>query len=75
MIYIHGGKFTQGTGSEIKPEFIMTQDIVFVTINYRLGVYGFINTVNSHTQGGMEEIGNNGFKDQVLAFKWVQKKY
>lgn len=42
MVWIHGGGFTAGSGnSEIYgPDFLITQDIVIVTINYRLGILG-----------------------------------
>lgn len=42
MVFIHGGAFVGGSGdSEIYgPEFLITQDIVLVTINYRLGLLG-----------------------------------
>lgn len=42
MFYIHGGGFTSGSGnSEVYgPEFLLTEDIVLVTINYRLHVLG-----------------------------------
>lgn len=42
MFFIHGGGFTSGSGnSELYgPEFLLTEDIVLVTINYRLHVLG-----------------------------------
>lgn len=45
----------------------MDKDIVFVSMNYRLGVLGFLST------GDEVAPGNYGLKDQVLALKWVQK--
>ena len=44
----------------------MDRDIVLVTMNYRLGTLGFLAT------GTKEAPGNAGFKDQVLALKWIQ---
>ncbi|XP_033228941.1 esterase FE4-like [Belonocnema kinseyi] len=49
------------------PLYLMDQDIVLVTINYRLGLLGFLSTGDSVAPG------NFGLKDQVLALKWVQK--
>lgn len=42
MVFIHGGGFYENSGSEdlYSPEFLMTEDIVLVTINYRLGIFG-----------------------------------
>lgn len=47
----------------------MMEDIVIVTINYRLGVLGFLRLED--TSLGVP--GNAGLKDMVLALKWVQK--
>ena len=70
IAYIHGGGFVVGSGiSEgfAGPEIIMDRDIVFVTMNYRLASLGFLST------GTKEAPGNVGFKDQVMALKWIQK--
>ena len=42
MFWIHGGAliFGSGNGDMYGPEFLMTEDIVLVTINYRLGILG-----------------------------------
>jgi carboxylesterase type B len=45
----------------------MDRDVVVATINYRLGVLGFLAT------GTKEAVGNMGLKDQVLALKWIQE--
>ncbi|XP_023347532.1 acetylcholinesterase [Eurytemora carolleeae] len=69
LVYIHGGSFVYGSGgfSELGPIYLMDQDIVLVTINYRLGPFGFLSL------GTQEVPGNAGFWDQNLALKWVQK--
>jgi carboxylesterase type B len=43
-VWIHGGGFTSGSGSTevYGPEFLLTEDIVLVTINYRLGIIGTV---------------------------------
>ncbi|CAL8125605.1 unnamed protein product [Orchesella dallaii] len=68
MAWIHGGGFTFGDGFQYYgPRYFMDEDVILVTFNYRLGVFGFLST-------GDEVIpGNNGLKDQVLALKWVQE--
>ncbi|KAK9719044.1 Carboxylesterase family [Popillia japonica] len=71
MVYIHGGGFFAGSASSMLagPEFIMTQDVVLVSIHYRLGVFGFTNFDDPE----LEVPGNAGMKDQVLALKWVKE--
>jgi acetylcholinesterase len=69
LVYIHGGAYYIGSGLSNHyggPYYLMDQDIVLVTINYRLGLLGFLSL------GTSECPGNAGFKDQVLALKWVQ---
>jgi len=68
MVWIHGGAFQYGSALPIYgPGKLMGCDVVLVTINYRLGVFGFLST-------GDEVIpGNAGMWDQVLALKWVQE--
>ncbi|KAJ3645079.1 hypothetical protein Zmor_022766 [Zophobas morio] len=70
MFWIHGGAliFGSGNGDMYGPEFLMTEDIVLVTINYRLGILGFV----SFEDPSLEIPGNAGFKDQVMALQWVQ---
>lgn len=70
IIYLHPGGYYE-TSSQSKtvagPEHLMDRDIVLVTVNYRLGILGFLST------GTKEAPGNNGLKDQVEAFKWVRE--
>ena len=71
MFWIHGGGFIAGSGSEnlYGPEFLITNGVVLVTVNYRLGLLGFIN----FDDPCLDVPGNAGLKDQVMALKWVQK--
>lgn len=68
MFVIHSGGFAHGneiTKDEANPEFLVENDVVVVTINYRLGMFGFLSL-------NMPEIsGNMGLKDQVKALEWV----
>ena len=68
MVWIHGGAFTIGSGSEDYYDganLAARGDVVIVTINYRLGALGFLN---------LPALGetNFGMRDQVAALKWVQ---
>lgn len=67
IVYIHGGAFTYGAGRWYQPHYLMDRDVVFVTINYRLGPFGFLSTGDEIVPG------NNGLKDQVAALKWIQR--
>ncbi|KOB65096.1 Antennal esterase CXE14 [Operophtera brumata] len=67
LIYIHGGSFLMGSGQTKGVEPLIKQNIIVVTINYRLGALGFL------CLGINEAPGNAGLKDQVAALKWVQR--
>ncbi|XP_077292832.1 venom carboxylesterase-6-like [Arctopsyche grandis] len=69
LVYLHHGGFIVGSGSAAKfgPDLFIEQDIVFVSINYRLGAFGFLSL------GCAEATGNMGLKDQSLALRWVQE--
>jgi len=65
MVWIHGGAFLFGTGATpwYDGRSFARDDVVLVTINYRLGAFGFL-----HIDGQ----GNNGILDQVAALEWVR---
>lgn len=69
MVWIHGGAYYGGSGNSLLygPELLVRQDVVIVTINYRLGILGFFSTGDQHAQG------NYGLKDCIEALQWVQK--
>ena len=69
MVWIHGGTFISGTSFErgFDASIIALHDIVVVTLNYRLGAFGFLlGTDEQHP-------GNLGQYDVILALQWVQK--
>jgi para-nitrobenzyl esterase len=74
MVWIHGGAFTIGSGSDpmynsdVLPK---RGNIVFVSINYRLGMLGFLR-LKDVTDGKISATGNEGLMDQVAALKWVK---
>ncbi|XP_033228895.1 esterase FE4-like [Belonocnema kinseyi] len=67
MVWIHGGSFNSGSSNMFGAQYLLDKDVILVTINYRLGIFGFLSTGDSVAPG------NFGMKDQVLALKWVQK--
>ncbi|XP_028178028.1 esterase FE4-like [Ostrinia furnacalis] len=70
MVFIHGGGFVFGSGTDDTvhgPDFLIEKDVVVVTFNYRLGILGFL-ALNSK-----DAPGNMGLRDQVQALKWIQK--
>src|SRR5262245_49257019 len=74
MVYVHGGAFIIGSGRWGWYEgrrLAERGDVVLVTINYRLGVFGFLN-LSEIGGGGYEESSNCGLLDQVAALEWVR---
>lgn len=75
MVWIHGGAFMYGSGSSETYDgtsFAQTGDLVVVTINYRLGAFGFLHLEEIGGES-FAESGNCGILDQVAALKWVQE--
>lgn len=72
IVYIHGGGFTSGGNScEVYDGVEMAKKgIVFVNINYRVGVLGFLAHPKLTKEQGTS--GNYGLMDQIFALKWVQ---
>jgi para-nitrobenzyl esterase len=74
MVWIHGGGYTAGAGSE--PRYtnsaLVSKGIVLVTINYRLGVFGFLAT-EELVKEGKGYSGNYGLMDMVAALQWVKQ--
>ena len=74
MLWIHGGAFTIGSGSSPIYDgsaLASRGDVVVVTINYRLGVLGFLNLAEA-TSGAIPSTGNEGLLDQHAALLWVR---
>ena len=68
LVWIHGGGFIIGSSDRFLygPRYLVKQDIILVTLNYRLGPYGFMCLDQPQVPG------NQGLKDQHLAFKWIK---
>jgi len=74
-LWIHGGGYREGWGSE--PEFDGQEwgnkDVVLVSINYRLGVFGFLTHPELSKESPNHVSGNYGILDQIESLKWIQK--
>ncbi|KAK5649399.1 hypothetical protein RI129_000428 [Pyrocoelia pectoralis] len=66
IVNIHPGAFQCGDAALASPVYIMDRNIVYVNVNYRLGILGFLSTEDAFIPG------NNGLKDQQLALRWIQ---
>lgn len=75
MVWIHGGGYLVGSGAE--PHYtgsaFAKKGVVFVTINYRLGVLGFFAHPALSASQDDEPLGNYGLMDQIAALEWVQE--
>jgi len=84
MVWIHGGGNVNGSASELVPysdpaaleyfydgEALARKQVVLVSINYRLGVFGFLSHPELDEPGAPS--GNQGLWDQLAALQWVQK--
>ncbi len=75
MVWIHGGAFMNGSGSSTGYDgtsFALEGDVVVVTVNYRLGVMGFLHLAEVGG-GAYASSGNCGILDQVAALKWIKE--
>jgi neuroligin len=71
VLFIHGDSFNWGSGNLYDGSGLAAYgDVVVVTINYRLGVLGFLN-VNSGISSGIPS--NLGILDQIAALHWIQE--
>src|SRR6185295_11828554 len=74
MVWIHGGGFNTGAGSvgTYNGKYLVPRgDIVLVTVNYRLGAFGFLNLCDA-THGKLPGTGAEGLADQIAALAWVR---
>ncbi|HLZ71990.1 MAG TPA: carboxylesterase/lipase family protein [Dehalococcoidia bacterium] len=75
LVWIHGGAFTGGSGSTPWYDgaaFARNGDVVVVTINYRLGLLGFLHLAELGGES-FASTGNLGILDQVAALRWVHE--
>ncbi len=74
LVYFHGGGLAAGDGSEPRYDggAMARRDIVVVTANYRLGVFGFLAHPELSAASPSKASGNYGLMDQVAALRWVR---
>jgi para-nitrobenzyl esterase len=79
FVWIHGGALVTGTGAIYDPSaMVAANDIVVVTINYRLGALGWLVEPGLLAAGSsffqnVGDAGNYGLMDQQFALQWVQR--
>ncbi len=76
MVWIHGGSLQTGSGAEPLYDgahLAAGQDVVVVTINYRLNYYGFLAHPGLSAEDPDHSSGNYGLLDQIAALKWVKE--
>lgn len=70
LFWIHGGGFSNGSGDEHNGALLAeANNIVVVSINYRLGAFGFLNFPGLSADGS----GNFGLLDQIAALRWTKQ--
>lgn len=72
VVWVHGGGMTGGSGKGQNGHAFSDQDsVVTVTINYRLGIFGFL--YMGDTDQELRSSGNNGLLDCIMALKWIKE--
>jgi para-nitrobenzyl esterase len=73
MVWIHGGAWVEGAGSEYDPSVIAAKrDVVVVTINYRIGPLGYLANSAIVAQAPQDGAGAFATLDQEMALRWVR---
>jgi para-nitrobenzyl esterase len=75
MVWIYGGGFTTGGTSEARQDgqFLAHRNVVVVSINYRLGIFGFFVHPALTAESPHHASGNYGLLDQTAAIEWVKR--
>lgn len=75
LVWIYGGGFTGGSASMpiYGGDELAKKGVIYVALNYRLGVFGFMAHPDAAKESGHNASGDWGFLDQVAALQWVQK--
>uniref|UniRef100_W8B8T7 Glutactin n=1 Tax=Ceratitis capitata TaxID=7213 RepID=W8B8T7_CERCA len=67
MVFVHGEMLFDGSAEEAQPDYFMEQDVMLISINYRLAPFGFLTTLTN------EMPGNVALADIQLALEWIQQ--
>jgi para-nitrobenzyl esterase len=75
MVWIHGGGFASGSASEPRQDgqFLAHRNVVVVSMNYRLGIFGFFTHPKLTAESPHHASGNYGLMDETAAIAWVKK--
>jgi para-nitrobenzyl esterase len=75
IVWIHGGGFTGGSGSVplYDGEQMAKKGVVFITINYRLGIFGFLAHPDLIAESPYQTSGNYDILDQIAALEWISR--
>src|SRR5205823_13682996 len=75
MVWFYGGGFQAGSSSEPRydGENFAKKGILVVSVNYRLGVFGFFSHPLLTKESGVNASGNYGLMDQIAGLRWVKK--
>lgn len=75
LVWIYGGGLSSGSANcaIYDGEEMAKKGVVFVSLNYRVGVFGFMGHPELSKESGYHASGNYGFLDQIAALKWIQK--
>ena len=71
MVWFHGGALVWGSGSEYPGDELTKYGVILVTVNYRLGPFGFFSHPELSIDSGSS--GNQGFNDQIRSLEWVKE--
>jgi para-nitrobenzyl esterase len=75
MVWIHGGAFKVAGSSEARDDgsVLAKRGVVIVSMNYRMGIFGFLVLPELMEESGRNAAGNYGLLDQVAALEWVKR--
>jgi para-nitrobenzyl esterase len=74
MVWIHGGAFMGGAGTDpiFAGEELIKRGVILVTLNYRLGIFGFYAHPDLTRESPHHSSGNFAIEDQMAALQWVR---